>query len=199
MPAAEQHETAVPAAPILPSDEELIRRTAEGDHAAFQALVERHHAGVCRFLRVVVRAHDDTEDLVQETFLAAFRFAHQFRGEASFRTWLFRIAKNAAYQAHTKSSRQNERTVDLVVTLRAVAANEDPEQRAIMAQRWSTLERLLASLDPEDRRVLMLRDFRGLSGEDTARVLGIGLAAMKSRLHRARMRLAAGLRRRAAA
>jgi RNA polymerase sigma-70 factor (ECF subfamily) len=168
-------------------DDELIRRTALGDHGAFHALVERHEAAVLRFLRLLTR--HDAEDILQDTFLAVYRSAAQYRGDASFRTWLFRIAKNAAYQARLRRARHGESTGEFPTLI----GYDDPEQQAIRAERLKVLYRALASLEREDREVIMLRDLRGISGEETAHVLGITLAAMKSRLHRARARLAASL------
>jgi RNA polymerase sigma-70 factor, ECF subfamily len=169
-------------------DDELIRRTAGGDHGAFDELVQRHGAAVLRFLRLLARC--DAEDILQDTFLAVYRSAAQYRGEASFRTWLFRIAKNAAYQARIRRARHGEWTSEFP----ALIGYDDPEQQAIRSQRLRALNAALASLDAEDREVIMLRDLRGISGDDTARVLGISLAAMKSRLHRARTRLANTIR-----
>jgi RNA polymerase sigma-70 factor (ECF subfamily) len=168
-------------------DDELIRRTARGDHAAFDQLVQRHEAAVLRFLRLLVRC--DAEDILQDTFFAVYRSAAQYRGEASFRTWLFRIAKNAAYQARLRRARHGEWTSEFPTLI----GYDDPEQQAIRGQRLKVLNRALATLDAEDREVIVLRDIRGLSGEDTARVLGITLAAMKSRLHRARTRLVSAM------
>lgn len=183
----------------MQADEDLIRMTAGGDHAAFQTLMQRHQTAVGRFLRAVVGTRQDTEDIVQETFLAAYRAAGQYRGDASFRTWLFRIARNAAYQARLRRIRQAECGGSLLtLALYAGCAADNPEQLAIERQRRASVARLLAALDAGDRQVIMLRDYCGMSGEDTARSLGIGLAAMKSRLHRARTRLAAGLHERTA-
>jgi RNA polymerase sigma-70 factor (ECF subfamily) len=169
-------------------DDELIRRTAGGDHCAFHQLVQRHEAAVLRFLRLLARG--DAEDILQDTFFAVYRSAAQYRGEASFRTWLFRIAKNAAYQARIRRARHGEWTSEIP----ALIGYDDPEQQAIRSQRLQALNAALEALDPEDREVIMLRDLRGISGEDTAHVLGISLAAMKSRLHRARTRLATTIR-----
>ncbi|HET8546453.1 MAG TPA: sigma-70 family RNA polymerase sigma factor [Bryobacteraceae bacterium] len=168
-------------------DDELIRRTACGDHSAFDQLVQRYEAAVLRFLRLLARC--DAEDILQDTFLAVYRSAAQYRGEASFRTWLFRIAKNAAYQARIRRARHGEWTSEFP----ALIGYDDPEQQAIRSQRLRTLNAALALLDSEDRQIIVLRDIRGISGEDTARLLGISLAAMKSRLHRARARLAGNM------
>lgn len=181
--------------PVPALDEELIRRTALGDQVAFHTLVERHRPAVFQLLRLLSSTRQDAEDILQETFLAVYRYAGQFRGESSFRTWLFRIARNAAYQARVRNARQAECFGYLfTLGLHHGWTSDDPEQLAIRAQTRNTLRRMLAALDPEDREVIMLRDVSGLSGEDTARTLGISLAAMKSRLHRARMRLVAGLK-----
>jgi RNA polymerase sigma-70 factor (ECF subfamily) len=142
----------------------------------------------------------DAEDALQETFLAAFRHAATYRGESSAKTWLFTIARNSAFRlarkklpSQTDSLTENDGLLDELARKAGFGAG-DPEELAIRAQCRERMNRALSSLSAEDREILILRDLEGLSGEETSAVLSIGLAAMKSRLHRARLRLAAVLR-----
>ncbi|MGB5193691.1 MAG: sigma-70 family RNA polymerase sigma factor [Polyangiales bacterium] len=176
------------------TDQALIARTAEGDRRAFEQLVERHAAAV---LRLATAASDPStaEDVMQQTFLSVYQQAASFRAEASVRTWLLTIARNTAFRLHGKTQRED--LVEEPLTQLGVQAgrgSDDPEAIAIASERKGALRRAMASLSAEDQEVLILRDLEGLRGSEAAEVLGISLRALKSRLHRARLRLAASLR-----
>ncbi len=176
-------------------DRELMRRAAVGDRAAFASLVERHRAAVFRLAGVLTRSPAAAEDVLQETFLAALRGASGYRGDAPVKSWLFTIARHAASRLARRADQvpAEQRTLE---ALGAAAGWGQPDVEAIVAaaEERAALADALAALAPDDREVLVLRDLEGRSGEDTARVLGLSLAAMKSRLHRARLHLAAALR-----
>lgn len=175
-------------------DVQLLQLTASGDQAAFTRFVERHQGGVWRRALALTGEAADAEDLLQETFLAAWRSAGSFRGgstagETGARGWLLTIAAHA----WQKMGRRN-------ATLVAVEDEESLEAIALRAgwgsggsdtEAAAAVQEALHRLTPEDRRVLLLRDVEELSGEEVAALLGLSLAAMKSRLHRARLRLAA--------
>lgn len=177
------------------TDAGLLARTAGGDHTAFEELVRRHAASVYRFARAVARSEADAEDAMQEAFVAAFRHAASFRGDAAVRTWLLTIARNAAWRMRRRVA---DDVIDEVDEWRIAQAagwgQTDPEQAAIAAGERERLRAALESLPAPDREILVLRELEELTGEETARVLGLSVAAMKSRLHRARLRLAAVLR-----
>lgn len=177
-------------------DRELIRRTAAGDREAFDSLIERHQAAVHRYIRSIVRQPASAEDALQETFLAAWRAAGSFRGEAGARPWLLAIARHASARQFRRRAGEPQETVPLDELGRRAGwgADENPEALAMRRERQRTLSDALDALAPEDREVIVLRDLEGLSGEEAARVLGLELAALKSRLHRARLRFAARLR-----
>lgn len=174
-------------------DAGLIGRVAQGDRGAFTELVDAHAAAVLRFARAA--AHDPSlaDDAVQETFLAAWRGAKGFRG-ASERAWLLGIARNAVrrqFRRHVGEPASFDPIDDLG---EAAGWGDDPERCAIAAEDGEALRRALDALGPDDREILVLVELEGLTGEQAADVLEVGLAAMKSRLHRARLRLAARLR-----
>jgi RNA polymerase sigma-70 factor (ECF subfamily) len=176
------------------SDRDLIARTAEGDRRAFELLIERHAAAV---LRLATAASDPStaEDAMQQTFLSAYRYAATFRGDASVRTWLLTIARNTTYRLRGKTQRE-EPVEEPLMALGADAGwgSDDPEAIAIAAERRDALRDALATLSPDDQEVLILRDLEGLRASEAAEVIGVGERALKSRLHRARLRLAALLR-----
>jgi RNA polymerase sigma-70 factor (ECF subfamily) len=144
--------------------------------------------------RVWTRTPADAEDLLQETVLSGFRGAAGFRGDVFARTWLFRIARNAAFhQRHRAAQHRQQVSLESLGELAGWNA-AGPEQLAARAHRRDLLLGALNGLEPEDREILTLRELEGLSGEETAEALGLSLAAMQSRLHRVRLRLIARLR-----
>lgn len=178
------------------TDEELLKRTAAGEREAFDELVVRHQAAVFRFARAATDGPAAAEDVLQETFLAAWRAAGTFQGRSAVRTWLLTIARNQAWHHRERAGRIPVDDVPLPELGEAAGwGDESPEAGAQRSQRRGRLARALEALEPDDREILVLRELEELTGEETAAALGIGLAAMKSRLHRARLRLAAELRR----
>lgn len=177
------------------TDAELLARAGAGDRDAFGTLVERHQASVYRFARTVVTRPADAEDVLQQSFLAAWRGASRFRGESSVRTWLFTIARNAALtlRAHDACWTPSDVPVE-DLGLAAGWGSDDPESAAVEAERQAAFTAAFGALAPAEREVLTLRDLEGLSGDETAALLGLSLPAMKSRLHRARLALAARVR-----
>lgn len=177
------------------TDAVLLHAAAEGDRTAFEPFVDRHAAHVYRFARTLVRQADEAEDLLQQTFLAAWQAAGQFRGEGSARGWLFTIARHAAGRARERHARApfDDTPVD-ALGLQAGWGQASPEASAMREEQRRRLAAAFATLAPDDQAILTLRDLEEYSGDETAALLGIALPAMKSRLHRARLRLAVALR-----
>jgi len=144
---------------------------------------------------LLTRSQADAEDVLQQTFLAAWRHRAQFRAEASVRTWLLTIARNTALTARTRQSREPFDDTPLDdLGIRAGWGGPTPEDLAISGERHARLTTAFARLSADDREILTLRDLEELSGDATAQLLGVSLPAMKSRLHRARLALAAFVR-----
>jgi RNA polymerase sigma-70 factor (ECF subfamily) len=178
----------------ITSDRDLITRVGEGDRRAFELLIERHAAAVLR-LATALSDPATAEDAMQQTFLNVYQNAARFRGDASVRTWLLTIARNTAFRLRGKTQREELVEEPLMqLGLDAGWGSDDPEAIAIAAERKGALRKALSLLSAEDREVLVLRDLEGLRGAEAAEVLGVGERALKSRLHRARLRLAVALR-----
>lgn len=180
----------------MSGDADLIARATTGDRAAFDELTRRHQAAVFRFTRSIASDVAAAEDALQETFLAAWKSAATFRGTGSARPWLLTIARNAVMRQHRKHVDEPDDLEPLSQLGEEAGwgSTDDPERGAIESERREILDRALARLSSTDREILLLRDAEGLSGEEAAAVLGIPLAAMKTRLHRARLRLTATVR-----
>jgi RNA polymerase sigma-70 factor, ECF subfamily len=187
-------EISAQAAPLLPAsaaegdpaDARLMERIARGDREAFDALVARHEGALFRFAGRLVG--DEAEDALQEALLSLWRSAGSWRGEASVRTWLFQVV---AHACHRRLRRAPEGGVGVDDERSAEVASGSPAPDAVASARQvgRALEAALARLEPEAREVLLLRDVEELPGEEVAAVLGLSLAAMKSRLHRGRLAL----------
>lgn len=189
----------MPAPPAGLSDDLLLREAATGDGAAFEALVHRHQASVFRFIGVLGVTGADAEDVLQEAFVAAWRGASGYEGTGSVRSWLLTIARRAAHRHRRRRAGEPPAHEPLesldALALRAgwgdaVAVQVD--ERAADAR--ACIARALARLEDDEREVLVLRDLDGLTGEEAARALQLSVPAMKSRLHRARLHLAALIR-----
>jgi RNA polymerase sigma-70 factor (ECF subfamily) len=176
--------------PTETSDEELVQRSAGRDRAAFDALVARHGGALLRFATRSCGSEADAADALQEGLLAAWRGAATFRGEASARTWIFQIVLHACRRRGRRRAGEPEQHAPLEVAAE-LAGPDAPDANVGARQVGTALEQALASLSPPAREVLLLRDVEGLSGAETAAALSIDLAAMKSRLHRARLELKA--------
>ena len=149
----------------------------------------RHGDALYRFALGASPSERDAEDALQDGLLSAWRGASTFRGEASARTWLFQVVVHACRRRTRRRSGEPAR-MDGIEAAAAVAHEAPgPDGNAEARQLRTALQAALARLPEEAREVLVLRDVEGLDGAEAAAALGIGLAAMKSRLHRARLEL----------
>lgn len=161
-----------------------------GDGAALSTLLERYQPHVYRFGLKMCRDVEDARDVLQETLWAMARTIQGFRGGASFTTWLYTIARSHCI----KKRRRRKGASDPVAledspdaTRNLVAAGRDPSERLLGKELEQALDEAIGALDPRYREVLLLRDVEGLTATEVAEVLGIGVSAVKSRLHRARV------------
>lgn len=173
-------------------DAECVRSAVAGDRDAFSLLVRRHQRALHRFLARMLGSPDDALELTQESFVRAWQALPQWSPEAEFRTWLFRIGRNAALDLLRR-----RRTVDFVPlddAFEAAQGGAGPERLAEAAQELRRLEAGLARLTPEHREIVLLREIEDLSYEEIGRVLSLSAGTVKSRLARARAALVERLR-----
>lgn len=150
--------------------------------------MDRHADPVHRLLLSLGAGSDDAEDALQDCFVSAWRSAGTFRGETSVKGWLFSIARNAL----RKQRRRRAGEPTEMESLEALGAAAGWGMQSDFRHRFEVrneLEWALSKIPSEERQVVVLRDLEGLSGEEAAEVLELSVAAMKSRLHRGRLRL----------
>jgi RNA polymerase sigma-70 factor (ECF subfamily) len=181
-------------------DSEFVERAKAGDLDAFEALTNRYEQRVYSLALRMLRQEQDAEDVTQQTFLSALENLAGFRGEASFSTWLLRIATHAALKVIRKRKGLNvvsleeatERTndSDAVPHPEYIADwRQSPEELVHKNEIRRLLDEALSQLDEKHRLVFLLRDVEGLSVKETAEALGLSEANTKVRLLRARLQL----------
>lgn len=174
------------------ADAALLARARSGDRSALEELLERHQGQVYRFGMKMCRDPEDAKDILQDTLIAMARGVRDFRGSSSLSTWLFTIARSFCIKKRRRSKFAQGADRSLETDLAANAAElvdqkKNAEEALAGKQVEHALERAIGALEPMYREVLVLRDIEGLTAPEVAEVLGIGVAAVKSRLHRARM------------
>lgn len=169
------------------TDDELVHLAREGRDGAYEELVRRHQGEVFRTALRMVGNRTDAEDITQDVFVRAWRALPRFRGDSLFSTWLYRVVVNQCL------SSERRRRADAILAERADTA-PGPSQHAEGRAQLEDLYRALRALTAEQRAVVVLREFEGLSYDEIAVVLDITVPAVKSRLHRARLEVATALR-----
>ena len=175
------------------SDAACVRRLQRGDVNAFEILVRRHEKAIFNLVYRMLGDYDDAAETSQEVFLSAYRAIGQFRGDANFSTWIYRIALNHAITRRKNTSLRQKRFVSIDGTDMTDDAQIGPAETLEKKELRERVQRALNELDPEDATVILLRDLQDIPYEDIARVLKIPVGTVKSRLHRARQALKARL------
>jgi RNA polymerase sigma-70 factor (ECF subfamily) len=190
---------ALPGASADVSESDLVARLKAGDERAFEEILGRYELKVFNVTRGLLRHEEDAQDALQDTFLSVFKNISRFKGDSSLSTWVYRIAVNSALMKMRKSRREQKH----VAIEEYMPEFDDAGHRVAVVPDWhprvdelllnkelgSMLRRWIADLTPEYRTVFLLRDQEGLDNEQVAAILGLSVAAVKSRLHRARMYL----------
>ena len=167
------------------SERRLISAAKAGDANALEELLDQQQARVFRFGLKMCGDTDDAEEVLQETLLAMARTIRGFRGESSLSTWMYTIARSFCI----KKRRRRKDAPKATEPLRGDEPDgrTNPEDDAIRKESAETLDRAIAALPRPYREAFLLRDVEGLTAAEVATILGIGVTAVKSRLHRARL------------
>jgi RNA polymerase sigma-70 factor, ECF subfamily len=173
------------------SDLAIVARVKAGDQEAFRDLVERHSRSVFRLAYRLTGHEHDAEDVVQDTFLKAYRQLRQFESRSSFATWLYRITVNCAHdllrqrpRAGTRPSLDDE-TANLGASLADGSAASDPARELARRQIDARVRAALAELTAQERAAFIMRHYEGLSIDEIGRALDLGTSAAKHSVFRA--------------
>ena len=174
----------------------LVERTVAGDQKAFELLVLKYQRRIERLIGRMVRDTDLVEDIAQETFIRAYRALSQFRGEAQFYTWLYRIAVNTAKKALGDLKR------DPLVSENALRGGDEEDETSAVENELTTAETpetvlaakeiaaavnsAMEALPEELRQAVSLREIEGLSYEEIAEAMSCPIGTVRSRIFRAR-------------
>lgn len=174
----------------------LIRAAQQGDSRAFDRLIHRYQGQIYRAMTRACANPELAQDVLQEAMIRAFRALPQFRGDASFATWLFRIAKNLCVRkqqqllAHPTVSLDqplsDEEDAESLLRQMIDYSAQNPQQVVLDEEIRQKVREAVDKLPPNLREILILRDMEDLSNQETAERTGLTVAAVKARLHRAR-------------
>ena len=190
--------------PETDTDFQLVERTVAGDQRAYELLVIKYQRRIERLIGRMVRDTDLVQDIAQETFIRAYRALHQFRGEAQFYTWLYRIAVNTAkkalldmkrnpvmYEGAMRGGDQEDETSRLDSEL----ITEETPETVLAAQEIAQAVNAAMEALPEDlRQAVTLREIEGLSYEEIATAMECPIGTVRSRIFRAREAISARVR-----
>jgi RNA polymerase sigma-70 factor (ECF subfamily) len=168
------------------SDQALVDRARQGDQESIRLLVEKYERRVIGLAWGLLGSRQDAEDVAQEAFLRAFRGIGAFRGQSSFRTWLFQIAINAARTYRRTREGRHEDARGGAMDFDATPAAGSLERAVIARDR---VRRALATLPAELREAVVLRDVNGLDYREIAEALDVPMGTVESRIFRGRARL----------
>lgn len=175
---------------LMNSAEDLIARVRSGDSHAFQLIFDRYSRPVISFIYDLTNDRELSEELMQETFVRAYKNLGALRGDAKFSTWLFGIAKNVARE-QARARRRAERKVEIddasVKELRD--GSLPPDDFLINKELNGVIHDALARLDEDKRLVFALKIFQQQSYEEIAAITGFSIAKLKTDLHRARLEM----------
>ena len=178
-----------PTAALRAEVDRLVDAARSGDRAAFDELVRRTYVDTYTLAMRLTANEEDARDVVQESYLRAWKGIKSFRGDAQFSTWMYRITANCAATYLGKRSRHRHDVLDDTVPVADPRTDHDPQLRADASDLRNRLARALDDLPPRLRSVVVLRDIYDLPHESIAAELGISESAAKVRLHRARNKL----------
>ena len=176
-----------------PTDEELIERFQNGDVYAFEQIVKRYKNQLLNFAYRFLGDIEDSEDIVQETFLRIFRKRNAYKNIAKFSTWIYTITGNLA---KTELRRRKKRKLFSISSLGYDEKDYElpdhrrgPEEKADSVVKEEIIQKAIDVLSPKFKEVVILRDIQELSYEEISKILKIPLGTVKSRVNRARLKL----------
>jgi RNA polymerase sigma-70 factor (ECF subfamily) len=170
---------------------QLLQAARSGDRQALSELLLQHQQRVFGFGMKMCGDPEDARDVAQETMLSMVRSIPTFRGESSISTWLYTVARSFCIKKRrrTKGAPAHHETLDKTQHEQSAAPAPTPEQTLLGQEARLAVAHALDQLEPDAREVVILRDIEGLTAPEVAEITGLSIAAVKSRLHRARQAL----------
>ncbi len=171
------------------SDKVLVKQAKENNFKAFEELVNRYETKVYNLAYKILGSQEDAKDILQDTFLSAFKSIDKFKEKSNFSTWIYRIATNACLMKFRKKEPKMVSLDDRLFATgkEAIDWSKNPLTLLEEEELKKVMNQAIKSLPPSHRAVFVLRDIEKLSNLQTAKALGISVSAVKSRLHRARL------------
>lgn len=174
----------------------LIADLCEGDETALAPLIERYKRMVYRLAVQITKNSADADDVMQETFIKVYRSIHTFRKDATFETWLYRIAVNEALNFVKRRDRRKESRLETAAeseyestVLHSAQVANDPHAQAEKSELRQHVTAAVNSLSLKHRTVVILHEFEGLTHAEIASILNCSEGTVRSRLHYARKKL----------
>lgn len=172
------------------NEQKLIELAQKGDKKALTELVKMYEQTIYNFSFKICRNKDRAEHTMQETFLSMVKNLNQFSGESKLSTWLYRVVTNHCLMLARSENKYGFTSLDddesLIEEKNFAEWKANPDKVTENNELKQILDEAIQKLSPEYRIVFMLRDVEGLSTEETAKIVGLSIPAVKSRLHRAR-------------
>lgn len=174
----------------MQSDIELMLRTKAGDDSAFNELMKRHYKGIVNYIYRFTNMRDNSEDLAQEVFFRVYRSAKNYKPEAKFSTWLYKIATNVSL-THLKGKPRNLSLDEIEETRGDIQdARVDMSDDVIYRKEMKDfIFKALESLPEREKIAIMLSKYEGFTYEEVSEVLECTVGAVKAYVHRGRMKL----------
>ena len=177
-------------------DEALVRRTQNGENAAFDVLVERYKERLYATVYHMTSNHEDANDLVQDTFIKAYKSLRGFRGQSSFYTWVYRIAVNRTINFIKRRKNRSQYSLDDLDSsiqtdpdLVELMSHVTPRREVALTELQQKLNEALQRLSEPHRAVVAMHDIQGMTHADIARVMKCSEGTVRSRLFYARQQL----------
>lgn len=174
-------------------DGDLVRRARDGDHDAFEVIVETYRDRLFGLAVGILRNRSAAEDVVQEAFIKAYKNLKGFRGDSSIYTWLYRIAVNTAHNHLRRASRRTEVDFEDVAPI-IEARGQNPAESTANAELGTAIDGAIQDLPPRQREVFMLHYFERMTHREIADVLGVTEGAIKANFFHAVQKLKGALK-----
>jgi RNA polymerase sigma-70 factor (ECF subfamily) len=190
-----------PVNPDRAVDQKLVEKAQKGDKKAFGMLVEKYQRRLNRLLSRMVRDQSEIEDIVQDSFIKAYRAINNFRGDSAFYTWLYRIGINTAKNHLVKLGKRPKAMNDVEIEdienfedAQDLRNLETPESSMMSSQIVSAVNQTIEALPDELKQAISLREMDGLSYEEIADLMNCPIGTVRSRIFRAREAIAEKLK-----